>query len=357
MAQMIGDGPNRGVSPPPPVRKPPVDPMEQINALLASYGAPPSGQSVDYYAQSQAAYAPQFDYLDKLGDQSEARVASGTEELKKLYTSLQQEIANQEGGIKSNYDTSIKGVNDAYGSALGNVKDSFDESRNGVAEMLKLLGIEEAGSNTVRKQSAMQALLQGAMGANQMAASSALNQGKQSALTFNTQQKNAAGLAGAEAQSGLKSKLEDFMAQLGMKRADLSSQVNNQALSMQSSADQNAYKQWQDERDFNYRMAKDKADQDLGYAKLAGDGAPAKLDPMGQVEQLAMQLYGGNKQGASNAVKAVTDALAAMGNNGEEISYATLIQTIKERLMQANGRVGDQGNLNSIAALLYDQMY
>lgn len=332
-------------------------PMDQINALLASYGAPIGGEDIDYYAQAQQAYEPQFDYLDSLQKQSEGRVATGTEELKKLYASLQSQISQQAGGIKSNYDTSIKGVNIAYGNALGNVKQGFDSSRNGLAETLQRLGIQEAAPSAVGKQSAMQALLQGALGANQMAATTALGQGKQSALTFNTQQQNAAGLAGAEAQKGLRGKLEDFISQLNGRRADISTQVNNSAMGMEQSAQKSAYDQFADERDFNYQMAKDKAANDLAYAKLAGGGAESpKLDPLGQVQQLANTLYG-NEQGANNAVKAVTDAIQAMSNEGEEVSYASLMAKIKQRLQQANGRVGDQGNLERIASLLYNQMY
>lgn len=353
MAVMMGGG--GGIPGPKP---PPEDP---ILALMQQYGLDvgSTGPAIDYQQQMQEAYAPQFSYLDNLGKQSVNRANESGDKLQQLYSALQGQIGGQEKGIRTTYDQSLKDVSGAYGQALGTVKNSFDSSRNGMADTLARLGIEEAAPSAVGKQSAMQALMQSVLGANNQAAGNTLRSGKQSAITFNTQQKNAAGLAGVEAQSGLRGKLQDFLSQLDLKRADLSTQVNTGALNMKSQADQDAYARMKDERDFNYRMGKDKADYDLALQKLTGSSqASPKLDPLGQVNQLALQLYG-NSQGAGNAVKAVTDALAEMGSNGEDVSYASLMATLNRRLQHLrNGQgPGDQGNLRQLAALLYDQMY
>ena len=362
MALTIGNDRNRGVSPPPPKRKPAVDP---IQALLEQFGvdlgAGSGSASIDYQAQMRDAYAPQFDYLDQLGRDATTRADASGKTISDMYKALQGSIAGQEKGIRQNYDQSLKDVTGAYGSAIGNVDRAFDSSRNGLADTLARLGIEEAAPSAVGKQSAMQALIEGTMNANNLAAGNTIRSGKNSAIAYNTQQKNAAGLAGNEQVMGVRNKLTDFLNQIGMQRATLNSQVNSSALDMQSRAQSDEYARMKDERDFNYRLAKDKADRDLELQKLMGTGSngqAAKLDPLGEVNQLALQLYG-NERGAGNAVMVITDALSKMSNSGEEVTFGGLLDQLNRQLQHLRGGQGpgDQGNLRQLAALLYDRMY
>lgn len=340
---------------------------DSLAALMASIGAmtgqtagelpsgPDYGQdSVDYYQQALSAYAPQFDYLDQAGASARSRAASGDKGLAALYAALSKDILGQAGGIKQNYDSGINQVGQAYNQALASVGQSYDASRNGVADTLARLGIQEAGANTVAKQSQQQALMQSILAANGMANKNMLSAGRSSALRYNTEQATNAKYAGAEQRSGLKRQLASFLDQLAMKRADVQSQANQYGMQMESQAASSAGAAARDDRDFQYKVAHDKALLDLERQKLTGSTKPtAATDPLGKVSQLAMQLYG-NQQGASNAVKAVTDASNQLPDG---FTYNQLIDEIHNRLIKANGRVGDEGYLRQLAALFYQQMY
>lgn len=333
------------------------DPLEELRQLMAGM----SGGGFDYQAEAQQMYAPQFSYLDQLSADAQKRAEAAKKDLSGLYGALSSSIYGQEGGIKKNYDTGIKSAGDAYNQALAAVGDQFDNTRNNSAEILQRLGIQEAGSNVVGKSNHMEALLSSILGANNTATQNAMRMGKSAAVNYNTQQGGAAKLAGAEAQSGLAEQLGAFLQQLGGKKADLQSQVNQSAFGMQQDAQKSAlqaaqdqYKAMIDERNFNYRMAKDKADYDLRSAAQTGNSA--KLDPMGNAQQLAMSLYG-NQQSAGNAMKAVTDAMIEASRGGSKPSLGTLLATLQKRLAHLNGGQGpgDWSSLQRLAALLYNQ--
>ncbi len=363
MAQTIGDGFNQGKSAPPPKYRaarsaPPVDPLESIKALIASLSG--GGGNTNYQAEAGNIYAPQFSYLDKLASDSQARAEAAKKDIGGLYGALSTGILGQEGGIKSNYDQGISSVGSAYNSALGQIENQFDSTRNNSAEVLKRLGIEQAGSNVVGKSNQLEQLLTGILSANNMSTQNAMRQGKEGAVTYNKQQGGAAKLAGAEAQTGIARQLGDFMNQLGSKRADLNQQVNQSAFDMQQGDQKSAlqqaqdqYKMMLDERDFNYNMAKDKADFDLRASNQSGGNAP-KMDPLGSVQQLASSLYG-NEQGAANAMKSVTDALMAASANGEKPTLGAFLSTLEGRLKRANGQINDWSNLQRLATMLYNQ--
>jgi hypothetical protein len=356
---MIGDSFNKGVSPPKPTYKPvaQVDPLEELRKLMAGL----AGGGFDYQAEAQQMYAPQFSYLDQLSADALKRAETAKKDIGGLYGALSSSIYGQEGGIKKNYDTGIKTVGQAYNDALGAVGNQFDNTRNNSAEILARLGIEQAAPNVVGKSNDMEALLSGILSANQMGTQNAMRIGKQASVAYNKQQGGAAKLAGAEAQSGLAQQLGAFLQQLSGKKADLQSQVNQSAFGMQADAQKSAlqaaqdqYKAMIDERDFNYRMAKDKADFDLRSAAQTGN--QARLDPMGNAQQLAMSLYG-NAQSAGNAMKAVTDAMIEASRGGTKPSLGSLLATLQKRLAHVNNGQGpgDWSSLQRLAALLYNQ--
>lgn len=352
--------------------------MAQIGAITGTdVGSPYAGElpsgpdygtaagNYDYYGQAQSMYQPQFSYLDKLAADAQARAKSSGAGLKTLYDSLRQSILGQEKGIKGNYGQGIQDAGAAYNDALASVEGQFDQTRNNSADVLARLGIQEAGSNVVGKSNQMEALLTSILGANQLGTTNALRQGQQAAVTYNKQQAGAAGLAGAEAQTGLQRQLADFMNQLAGKKAELQSQVQQSAFGMQQDAQKTAlqqaqedYKRMIDERDFNYRVAKDKADYDL-RARTTQDKSIA--DPVGQMQQLAMQLYG-NDRAASNAVMAITAALGdtqklgSLGVTGNgKPTLGQLLNVLKERLGgdRYNEASADWSNLQRLASLLY----
>lgn len=357
-----GGGGGGGTPKPKPYTPPaptPYDPMKELAAIMAALGG--GGGSVDYQAEARNIYAPQFGYLDKLSGDAVGRAAEGKKDVGALYNALAASIQGQEKGIKNNYSQGLAGVKGAYGAAQNNIDTQFDETRNNSAEILERLGIQQAGGNVIGKSNQMEQLLQGIMGANNLAAQNVLNQGQQSSLAFNQAQVGASKLAGADAQKGIDRQLNDFLNQIMGKKADLNSQVAQSAFSMEQDAQKSAieqardqYKMMMDERDFNYRMAKDKADYDLRASQLL-NGDKSKMDPMGQAQQLALSLYG-NEQSAGNAMKAISDAMMEAGNNnmGEKPTLAGLLSVLQNRLKGANGGINDWSSLQRLAALMYD---
>lgn len=334
------------------------DPIEQLNLLIASL----SQGDDDYYADASRIYAPQFSYLDQLSQNAQNQAAASKKDLSGLYGALQAGIKGQEGGIKKNYAQGINDVGSAYNQALAALDAQFDQTRSGSAEELERLGIQQAGSNVAGKSNQMEALLSGILGANQMGTQNALRQGQQAAVTYNTQQAGAAGLAGAEAQKGLARQLGDFLQQISGKQADLQSQVHQTAFGMEENAQKSAlqaaqdqYKRMIDERDFQYRMGKDKADYDLALQAASATKDNTKLDPVGKMQQVASSLYG-NQQAAGNAMNAVMDALMAASQDGKKPPLGVLLAELEERLAHVNGGKGpgDWSNLQRLAAMLYE---
>ncbi len=370
MAVTSGDPLTKGAKPLPPKPRPPIpsagpiDPLKELQALIASLSSGGGASNVDYRAEAAGIYAPQFSYLDQLAKDSEDRAAAAKKDVGGLYNALSSSILGQEKGIQGNYDRGIGTVGQAYNQAIGNVENQFDDTRNNSADVLKRLGIEQAGENVVGKSNQLEQLLTGIMGANSMSTQNAMRQGKEGAVTYNRQQGSAAKLAGAEAQTGLARQLADFMSQLGGKRADLNQQMNQSAFSMEQSAAENQqksalqaaqdqYKMMIDERDFNYRMGKDKADYDLKAAAQVGGNAP-RMDPLGSMQQLAQSLYG-NSQSASNAIDAVSDALMQASSGGEEPTLGELLSVLQSRLQGANGKnIGDWPHLQRLAAMMLE---
>lgn len=316
--------------------------------------------NTDYLAQAKQMYSPQFDYLDQQSAQAQQRAAANKAALGSLYDQVAKEILGSQTGIKKNYGEGLAGTKGAYDAAYRDVGGAFDKSQSDQLAILERLGINQAAPEMLEQNSNARALLQGIIGANNQASQNALQQMQQGALTFNTEQGNITRQAGAEAQAGVGRQLEDLLGQIAGTRADLMGQVNQSAMGMRSDAakqqqqyESNLYERMKDERDFQYRMGKDKADMELRLRQMAQSDAP-KLDPLGEVNALASQLYG-NPQAASNASKAVMDALMAGG--GTINSADDLIKLVIDRNRRANGQVNDANELARLAALAFQEMF
>lgn len=317
--------------------------------------------NTDYMALARQMFAPQTDYLDQQAALARQRGAQNQQVVGGIYSQTVRDILGMSGGIKNNYDTGIANARNAYNQAYNQVGGAFDKSRNDQLAILQRLGITQAAPNTLDRNADARALLQGIVAANGQANQGALNQMKQGALTFNTEQGNITRQAGAEARVGLRRSLEDALSKIAGTKADLMGQVNQSAMSMQNNAAQRAYQQQQDaynrakdERDFNYRMGHDKAEYDIQLQKLAGRNLAnaANSDPLGKVYTLANQVYG-NPQSASNAVRLVSEAL----QESKPSTAAQFIQAVMDRAGRANPGFHDEANLQRIAALMFNELY
>lgn len=324
------------------------------------FDAPVVADNTDYLALAQQMFAPQTQYLDQQEAAAKKRAAENSAALKGVYGQTVKDILGMAGGIKGNFNQGIEGTNDAYNQALGQVGSAFGQSEQNQMDILKRLGIEQAAPHVAQQNNDARALLQGIIAANNQGSTNALRQMQQGALTFNTEQGNITRQAGAEAQTGMRQLLENALSKIAGTKADLMGQINqsaqglrSDAASQQAKAQQDAYNRFTDERDFNYRMGKDKADYDLQLQKLAMSGQDqGATDPLGKVYSLANQVYG-NSQSASNAVRLVSEAF----NNSNPTTAAQFIQAVMDRAHRANANVNDEGNLQRLAALMFNELY
>lgn len=339
--------------------------LQQISQAVGTGdgGFVPSAIPVDdtnYLELAKQMFAPQTQYLDQQSAAAQKRAAENEKAVGGLYGQTVKDILGMAGGIKGNFDQGIGAAKNAYGQAYNQVGQAFDKSINDQMAILQRLGITQAAPNTVQQGSDARALLQGIIAANSQGSQNALNQMKQGALTFNTEQGNITRQAGAEAQTGVRRGLEDILAKIAGTKADLMGQINQSAMSMQGSAQdralqqqQNDYNRFKDDRNFNYQMAKDKADYDLQLQKMAMSGQDASAtDPLGKVYALANQAYG-NSQSASNAVRLVSEAF----QQSKPTNAAQFIQAVMDRAHRANPVVNDEANLQRLAALMFNEMY
>ena len=313
---------------------------------------------VDYLKQAQEMFAPQTKYLDQQAAQAKARGAQNDREVAGYYGQTVKDILGMAGGIKNNYASGKKSVGAAYNDALSAVGSTYDKSRDDQLAILKRLGIEQAAPNTLQHNADDRAFIQSVLAANNQGNQNMLTQMGTAAGTFNTEQGNITRQAGAEARTGLKRQLEDILGQIAGKRADVEGQIMQQSFGMQSDAaklaqqqQQDAYNQYKDQRDFNYKVADDKANLDLKRMSMAGTDQAA-TDPLGKVYALANQVYG-NSQSASSAVRLISEALG----NSQPTNAAQFIQAVTDRAHRANPVVNDEANLQRLAALMFNEMY
>ena len=333
------------------------DPLADLKAFLATQGMGGAvGSQADYVAQANAAYAPSFDYLDNAAGNARGNAAQADERLRQLYGALSNDIQGQTRGIKRGYNQGITETDRAYDDALASMAGSFDRTNAESAAVLRRLGIEQAGTNVLNKSNDTEKLLGAIMQANSLGSQNALREQRHAATTYNNQMGSAAKFAGTEARGGIQKQLMDFLSQIEGKRAELGTEVNKYGLSLQSEAQKAAaangpnFDDMFKIKELEYRMAKDASDRDLAMAKLTGEADD--LDPLGQVRQLAMNLYQGNSQAADNATDVVTRVASDMGSQlgGEPITLEGLISRIRQTLLAKNGVVGDMPQLQRLAA-------
>lgn len=324
----------------------------------SEYGAVGPDSNVDYMAMAKQMFAPQTGYLDQQARQAQQRGGENDKFVAGMYGQTVKDILGMAGGIKGNFDQGRNEAGAAYNQAMGSVNKTYDQSRDSSLEILKRLGIEQAAPETLEQNAGDKSFIQSILAANNQGTQNMLTGMKQGALTFNKEQGNITRQAGAEARTNMRRGLEDVLAKIAGTKADLQSQIGQQAWSMQSDAQKqaqqaqsDAYSRYKDERDFNYTMGKDRADLDLKRLAMSGQDKGA-TDPLGKVYSLANQVYG-NPQSASNAVRLVSEALS----EGNPTNAAQFIQQVMNRAHRANAQVNDEANLQRLAAMMFNEMY
>jgi hypothetical protein len=307
--------------------------------------------NVDYMAMAKQMFAPQTGYLDQQASAAQQRGAQNDKQVAGMYGQTVKDILAMAGGINKNFAGGQQQAGAAYNQAMGDVGAAYDKSRNDSMAILQRLGIQQAAPEMLEQNAGDRAFIQSVLAANNQGTQNMLGTMKQGALTFNTEQGNITRQMGAEARTNMKRGLEDTLAQIAAKKADVQSQIAQQGLTMRGDAEKSAYDRYKDERDFNYGMAKDRADLDLKRMSMSGQDEGA-TDPLGKVYALANSVYG-NTQSASNAVRLVSEAMT----ESKPTNAAQFIQAVMDRAHRANGQVNDEANLQRLAAMMFNEMY
>lgn len=349
----------------------------------------------DYMAEANKIYKPSMDYLNQQKADVTARSGQYDTDLARMYQSLVGDINAQNPIIGQNYDSAINQQNQITGNATAAVGNNYARSQAQQMAMLKQLGIEAAAPDTLQTGQDSQAFFQSLLdtqGANQ---NQFLNSQKVASQDFNTAQANIANQTGVNARSDLKMQTNDILGQLAGKGADLQTQINQQAVQMQSGAAQGLLDQQKmmmdavrynndDQMDMakfqetvannqanlglrnatlQAQIERDRANAELGLAKLKASQSKTTApkipsNPWGNASQIALQLYGGNQQQAGSALDAIQSTLRL---------YPTLLNspTSSELLTKVLSRVsptgkptggGDTASLQSLVDYIYKQL-
>lgn len=342
---------------------------------------------VDYQAEAAKIYKPSMDFLNSQIGSTKKQARTADIALRNMYHGLTRDIGAQAKTINQQYGGSINQIKAATSQGQKSVKRTYDTAENEQAAMLKRLGIQAAAPDTLTPLTRDEAFFQSLIGSSGGANQQQLVQNRQASQDFNTAQRNIAGQTGAEARSDNQLVLQQLLADIGGRKADLSTTINQQAQSMQQSAAQqqleaqknamaalNADRSYQlqssnldlaqgrfalDTSKFEASQVDAERNYKLALQKLAqqGSGASTKLsapDSWGKASQLASQLYNGNQTAASNALQAVRDAIA---RNPDTVNTWKNPNDLVRAVLKRNPGANDVGQLTSLATFIYQQLF
>lgn len=337
----------------------------------------------DYMAEANKIYKPSLDYLTQQKKDATTRAGEFDKSLADMYAGLVSNIDAQSPIIAQNYNDAISGQNQITGNAKTAVGNNYANSQAQQMDMLKQLGIEAAAPDTLQTGQDSQAFFQSLLDTSGAGYDSFLNSQKVASQDFNTAQRNISAQTGVNARSDLKMQLQDILAQLSGKGADLQTQINQQAVQMQSGAAQAlldqqkalldaAYKQDQTNIDLSRltfdqqraatadenakaRLALDKAKFDATPPKSSSSGVKIPSNPWGNAAVIAQNLYG-NPTSAQNAIEAIQTAIRSLGTPADA---QQLLDTVLRRVSPTGSPTGggDTSSLQTLVDYLYKQLY
>lgn len=343
----------------------------------------------DYMADANKIYKPSLDYLNQQKTDATKRAGVYDTNLQKMYSALVGDINAQQPVIANNYNNAINQQDQITNTSKQAVGNNFQNAQSQQMDMLRQLGVEAAAPDTLQTGQNSQAFFQSLLDSSGAGYDSFLNSQKVASQDFNTAQSNIANQTGVNARADLQMGLQDLLGQLAGKGADLQTQVNQQAVSMQSGAAQAMLEQQKAMLDAMYKQ--DQTNLGIGNLDLRGqqlaldrikaangdENAKARLeldaakfeatppktaatpklpsDPWGDASAIANSIYG-NKTSAGSAIKAIQDAIRAKGkpNSADE-----LLNTVLTRV-SPTGRPtggGDTANLQRLVDYLYGKLY
>lgn len=357
------------------VSKPrPVDPRIATNNSRGGLGGGLGGgpDTVDYAAMAAKIYQPNLDFLTGQEKLAQQRNVANDKSLAGMYAGLVNDIGRSAKGIAQNYDQGAASVGQAAAQTDASINNTYDQSAAEQAAMLKHLGIEAAAPDTLKQNTRDEAFFKGLIDTNANSVKNMLAQQKAGALEYNTAQQNISRQSGADARATNKLNLEDTLQQILGQKANLQTQIGQEAVSMQNSAASNLMKQMQmaqqqanadraaQDREAQLMLNKSKFEADQKNAANSQANSWSK-DPWVNIQNAASKLYPDThvdvKSGrtpSQNAVKAIMDTVQYASQNGQ--TFASPNEFIHAVLTRNRG-ANDAPQLTQLATLLYQQMY
>jgi hypothetical protein len=171
----------------------------------------------EYLAEANAMYGGVGTDWEALKNGVRSEGALGDARLQAMYTQLRNSIDADEGGIRQNYDKGTAEVGAHAGEAAANVTEAYQAARDAQTQQLSALGIGDAAAVLAGQGGAAaadQAHAVGNIAQNQTTNQNQLAQHKTSAVDYNTNIGNAAGLAGDSRRAALQGNIQKQIAQL-----------------------------------------------------------------------------------------------------------------------------------------------
>lgn len=338
-------------------RAKPPDPAAQLLAQLqASANSQPSSSQLYSDALNQVGGAYQAGIANLGQDEANAkkRQQQGDAQLKAMYGALGKDIGKNAGNIKGYYNEGAAN-NKAYTSdALKGINSAYSQSRNELGALFSQLGIEAAAPDAMGGAAEDQGFLSGLANLAGQRSGNSLNQDKATALAFNTQQQNIAGLTGNEKRSGLMSQLNDALMNIGQQRNQLYGQMGDAVSQRQYQLEQDAMSR---SDQLNQMMFSLSEAQSGGAAGAKGPSASQQYSMMGPSEKgfyKASETFGPDQAGY---VMQLLNGVSQNQNEGYYPNSAKFIRSVlaeNEKQSLAGQTLLDPETLQAIASYYFD---
>lgn len=335
----------------------PTSPSQPSIEDLLGAGDPPTSAQLyqDALNQVSGAYQAQLGALDQAEQKAKGQQKTGDKALSDMYGALVKDIGANSGRLDRIYDQSSGDVAHWKDSTKKGINANYSNTRNDLASLFARMGIQAALPDAVAQGARDQSMFSSLADLQGQSRLNALKGDQTAALTFNTQQGNAANLQGKNARAGLLTQLNEALAGIGNQR----NQVQGQ---MADAVSQREYQLEQDAMDREMQLQKLTMDY---YGSQAKSGGPdGGLSPSQQYTQMgpdergyykASQLFGGDE--APYAMQLVS-GVANNQNGGIYENIGHFIRSVlaeNEKQRDAGNGYLDPNELQMLASYFYSE--
>lgn len=311
---------------------------DAMAGMPPGYNNTPAGSSTTDFAKLAASiFAPQLNDLGAQEGALKSQAGAADSQLAGLYANLLKSINGDTKFYNQDYQGALGDLANTNQQTHASINNTYDTAAAKEAALLQRLGIQQAAPDVLKQGAIDQNFFNDLTDSNNNAYQNQFNAEHRADLTWNKQQGSISQLQGADARSKIAQNLQTALAQVASQRAGLLSQQRQEAQTLQQQQAQN--------------------DLDLTKLQLGSSGsgssssAAAQLKgPGAQLATEAATLYP-NQNAASNAVKAVQDAIQYAQPN-----QIDNVEDFVNFLHSRNRGANDWANLQELAQYMYKLM-